>query len=66
MKRKYISPVCEGFLAEQEVILAGSVIISSGAGDYNPDLPTPGVEEGDVDPNGFAKGGMVWDNTIFD
>ena len=48
MKRKYISPVCEGFLTEQEVILAGSVIISSGAGDYNPDLPTPGVEEGDV------------------
>lgn len=66
MKRKYISPVCEGFLTEQEVILAGSVIITSGADDVDPGITPPGVEEGDVDPNGFAKGGMVWDNTIFD
>ena len=63
MKRKYISPVCEGFLTEQEVILAGSVIISSGADDVDPGLPVPGVEEGDPE---FAKGGLVWDNTIFD
>ena len=66
MKRKYISPVCEGFLTEQEVILAGSVIITSGADDVDPDLPTPGIGSGDIDPGGFAKGGQVWDNTIFD
>ena len=66
MKRKYISPVCEGFLTEQEVILAGSVIITSGADDVDPDLPTPGIGSGDIDPGGFAKGGLVWDNTIFD
>ena len=70
MKKIYISPVCEFFLTEQEEILEGSVVFSSGADDYKPDLPGPGTDNGgsDIDdPNAFAKGGMVWDNSsIFD
>jgi hypothetical protein len=69
MKKIYISPVCEGFLTEQEEILAGSVIVTSGADDYDPFAgggDNPPVEEGEIGSGDFAKGGMVWDNTIFD
>ena len=32
MKKNYISPICEGFLTDQEqILITGSVIISSGA-----------------------------------
>lgn len=69
MKKIYISPVCEFFLTEQEEILEGSVVLSSGADDHKPDIPLPGTENGDDDfgSGDFAKGGMVWDNSsIFD
>lgn len=70
MKKIYISPVCEFFLTEQEEILEGSVVLSSGAGDYEPDIPLPGTDNGGGDIGGsedFAKGGLVWDNgSIFD
>ena len=70
MKKIYISPVCEFFLTEQEEILEGSVVFSSGSDDYIPDLPTPGTDNGGGDIGGsdnFAKGGLVWDNgSIFD
>jgi hypothetical protein len=38
MKKIYISPVCEFFLTEQEEILEGSVVLSSGADDHTPDI----------------------------
>ena len=64
MKKNYISPICEGFLTDQEqILITGSVIISSGADDVDPNLPIPPIGEGDPD---FAKGGMIWENTIFD
>lgn len=63
MKKIYISPICEGFLTDQEQILQTSVIISSGAEDVDPDLPVPPIGEGNPD---FAKGGIIWENTIFD
>ena len=63
MKKIYISPICEGFLTDQEQILQTSVIISSGAEDVDPDLPVPPIGEGTPD---FAKGGIIWENTIFD
>lgn len=63
MKKIYISPICEGFLTDQEELLQTSVIISSGADDVDPNLPIPPIGEGNPD---FAKGGMIWDNTLFD
>ena len=64
MKKIYISPVCEVFLTEQEEILAGSVIISSGdPGGHLPIDPYIPIGDDVDDPNDFAKGGMVWDNT---
>ena len=63
MKKIYISPICEGFLTDQEQILQTSVIISSGAEDVDPDLPVPPIGEGNPD---FAKGCIIWENTIFD
>ena len=63
MKKIYISPICEGFLTDQEELLQTSVIISSGADDVDPNLPIPPIGEGDPD---FAKGGMIWENTVFD
>ena len=70
MKKIYISPVCEFFLTEQEEILEGSVVLSSGADDHTPDISLPGTDNGGGDIGGsddFAKGGVVWDNgSIFD
>ena len=74
MKRIYTSPVCEVFLTEQEATLqVTSAYTSSGdPGGYlpiDPNIPVDNGEGGggtDVDPNGFAKGGIIWDNTIFD
>ena len=63
MKKNYISPICEGFLTDQEELLQTSVIISSGADDVDPNLPVPPIGEGNPD---FAKGGIIWENTIFD
>jgi hypothetical protein len=63
MKKIYISPICEGFLTDQEELLQTSVIISSGADDVDPNLPIPSIGEGKPD---FAKGGIIWENTVFD
>lgn len=63
MKKIYISPICEGFLTDQEELLQTSVIISSGADDVDPNLPIPPIGEGNPD---FAKGGIIWENTVFD
>ena len=74
MKRIYTSPVCEVFLTEQEDTLQiTSANISSGdPGGYLPIDPTIPIDNGeggggtDIGSGGFAKGGMIWDNTIFD
>jgi hypothetical protein len=66
MKKIYISPICEGFLTDQEELLQTSVIISSGADDVDPNLPIPPIGEGGEDNPGFAKGGIIWENTVFD
>ncbi len=70
MKKNYTSPVCEVILTDQEEILAGSVIVTTGdSGGHNEVGPgdTPPIGGGDIDdPDDFAKGGLVWDNTIFD
>ena len=71
MKRFYISPVCEVFLTDQEedLLLGSAEIISGDPGGYVPVDPyIPIGEGGDIggsDDIG-AKGGLVWDNTIFD
>lgn len=67
MKKNYISPICEGFLTDQEqILITGSVIISSGADDVDPNLPVPPIGEGGEGNPGFAKGGIIWENTVFD
>ena len=66
MKKNYISPICEGFLTDQEELLQTSVIISSGADDVDPNLPIPPIGGGGEGNPEFAKGGMIWDNTLFD
>lgn len=67
MKKIYISPICEGFLTDQEELLQTSVIISSGADDVDPNLPIPPIGGGsEIGSGDFAKGGMIWDNTLFD
>jgi len=66
MKKIYISPICEGFLTDQEELLQTSVIISSGADDVDPNLPIPPIGEGGEGNPGFAKGGIIWENTVFD
>lgn len=71
MKRFYISPVCEVFLTDQEedLLLGSAEIISGDPGGYIPVDPyIPIGEGGDIggsDDIG-AKGGLVWDNTMFD
>lgn len=74
MKRIYTSPVCEVFLTEQEETLqVTSAYVSSGdpAGTLPIDTNIP-IDNGDngggseIGPGGFAKGGMIWDNTLFD
>lgn len=69
MKKFYISPVCEVFLTDQEedLLLTSAEIVSGDPGGYSPVDPyIPGGGEVD-DPNNIgAKGGSVWDNTIFD
>ena len=74
MKRIYTSPVCEVFLTEQEETLqVTSAYTSSGdPGGYLPFDPNIPVDNGNngggdnIGSDGFAKGGMVWDNTLFD
>ena len=74
MKRIYTSPVCEVFLTEQEETLqVTSAYTSSGdPGGYLPFDPNIPVDNGDngggdvIGSGGFAKGGMIWDNTLFD
>ncbi len=73
MKRIYTSPVCEVFLTEQEETLqVTSAYTSSGdPGGYLPFDPNIPVDNGDngggdIGSGDFAKGGMVWDNTLFD
>ena len=74
MKKIYISPVCEVFLTEQEETLqVTSAYTSSGdPGGYLPFDPNIPVDNGDngggdvIGSGDFAKGGMVWDNTLFD
>ena len=73
MKKIYISPICEGFLTEQEETLqVTSAYTSSGdPGGYLPFDPNIPVDNGDngggdIGSGGFAKGGMIWDNTLFD
>ena len=66
MKKIYISPICEGFLTDQEELLQTSVIISSGADDVDPNLPIPPIGEGGEGNPECAKGGMIWYNTLFD
>lgn len=74
MKRIYTSPVCEVFLTEQEETLqVTSAYTSSGdPGGYLPFDPNIPVDNGDngggseIGSDNFAKGGMVWDNTLFD
>ena len=75
MKRIYTSPVCEVFLTEQEETLqVTSAYTSSGdPGGYlpfdDPNIPVDNGDNGgggDIGPGDFAKGGMVWDNTLFD
>jgi hypothetical protein len=70
MKKNYTSPVCEVILTDQEELLASTVIVSTGdSGGHNDVDPgdTPPIGGGDIDdPDDFAKGGLVWDNTIFD
>lgn len=74
MKRIYTSPVCEVFLTEQEETLqVTSAYTSSGdSGGFLPFDPNIPVDNGDngggdvINPGDFAKGGMVWDNTLFE
>ena len=74
MKRIYTSPVCEVFLTEQEETLqVTSAYVSSGdpAGTLpiDPNIPVDNGDNGgggDIGSGGFAKGGMIWDNTLFD
>ena len=74
MKRIYTSPVCEVFLTDQEETLqVTSAYVSSGdPGGYLPIDPNIPIDNGDngggseIGSDGFAKGGMIWDNTIFD
>lgn len=74
MKRIYTSPVCEVFLTEQEETLqVTSAYTSSGdPGGYLPFDSNIPVDNGDngggseIGSGDFAKGGMVWDNTLFD
>lgn len=74
MKRIYTSPVCEVFLTEQEETLqVTSAYTSSGdPGGYLPfdsNIPVDNGDNGgggDIGSGAFAKGGMVWDNTLFD
>ena len=71
MKRIYTSPVCEVFLTEQEETLqVTSAYTSSGdPGGYLPFDPNIPVDNGggtDIGSGDFAKGGSIWDNTIFD
>ena len=70
MKKIYISPVCEAFLTDEEerLLLSSAEIISADPGGLLPPIdPTIPIGDDVDDPNNFAKGGMVWDNTsIFD
>ena len=74
MKKFYISPVCEYFLTDSEATLQiTSAYVGSGdPGGLLPIDPSIPVVNGDngggteMGSGGFAKGGSIWDNTIFD
>ena len=75
MKKFYISPVCEYFLTDSEATLQiTSAYIGSGdpGGLIEIDDPYIPIDNGDngggtdIGSGDFAKGGMIWNNTIFD
>lgn len=69
MKKIYISPVCEAFLTDEEerLLLSSAEVVSGDPGGYLPVDPYIPIGDDVDDPNDFAKGGMVWDNSsIFD
>lgn len=71
MKKFYISPVCEYFLTDSEATLQiTSAYVGSGdPGGLLPIDPNIPVDNGggtDIGSGDFAKGGMIWNNTIFD
>lgn len=75
MKKKYNSPICDSIFYEEELLNVDS---NFGTGGANTEGNVPGGLGGnadngengggvDIDPDDVgAKGGLIWDDSIFD